>query len=137
MKKGLRAWLVTWEWCGEHAKVENPIAEILDPRLSARQVRDLIDLRYNQDASLSEKMAWRLRKCSQPYRAEFQTIEGVPWEGEIICGHNPYLRARLVDELIVTKDGEGREIASWRDRYPVREAREKIKANKKRVFGAS
>jgi len=71
-------------------------------------------------------VAWRLRKVTKPYPAEFTTLEGVKWEGEILCGHNPCLRARLVDNLIISTDETGNEMASWKDRHSLPEIREKI-----------
>jgi hypothetical protein len=92
--------------------------------MSAERVREIVGLLYHRDALLREKVVWRLRKQQQPYPADFQTIDGVPCEGQIICGHNPWLHARLVDTLIIGTDGDGDETASWTDRYPVPEMRE-------------
>lgn len=56
-----------------------------------------------------------------PYRAEFVTVsvdlgEGetanVPWQGGIICGHNPWLAARKV-RVWALGDGSGR--VGWED----------------------
>ena len=121
-----KAWLVTWEWMGEHAKRRDKVAEILDPRLSGAKVRGIIELLYHHEASLSEKVAWRLRRQRQPYPAEFVKLEGMPYEGEISCGHNPWLRARLVDDLSIVRDEHGKEKATWRDRYSTRDVRKKI-----------
>ena len=121
MKKGLSAWLVTWEWSGAHAEPKKKVAEILNPRLSTERVREIVEVLYNHDASLSEKVAWRLLKRHQPYRAEYPTIEGVPWRGQIICGHNPWLLARLVDDLSINTGVGGEELVTWTDRYTARE----------------
>lgn len=126
-----KAWLVTWEWIGDHAKQPNKVAEILEPRLPPERVRRIVELLYHRDASLSEKVAWRLRKQRQIYPAEFVKLEGLPYPGEIICGHNPYLRARLVDDLIIEHGADGKETATWKDRYRLRGVREKILALKK------
>jgi hypothetical protein len=98
----------------------------LDPRLSGAKVRTIIELLYHREASLSEKVAWRLRHKRQPYPAEFVSFEGVPYEGEIVCGHNPWLRARLVDDLTVERDEHGKETASWKDRHSLPEVRKRI-----------
>src|SRR5271157_4128974 len=111
-QKGLSAWLVTWESSGSHAQPQNEIVEILNPRMSSERVREIVELLYHRDALLAEKVAWRLRKQEQPYPAEFPILEGGKWTGEIICGHNPWLRARLVDNLIVNAGGEGKEAVS-------------------------
>ncbi len=54
-------------------------------------------------------------------------IEGVRWTGQIICGHNPWLLARLVDNLIVNIDADGNEAASWTDRVQAAEITEQIR----------
>jgi hypothetical protein len=64
-----------------------------------------------------------LRKREQVYPADFPILEGVKWTGEIICGHNPWLRARLVDNLVIDTGAEGRETASWTDRDSLPEVR--------------
>jgi hypothetical protein len=114
-RKGLSAWQITWEWSGLHAEPQNKIVEILNPRISSEQVRKVVDLLYEREASLSEKVARRLRRQEQPYKAEFSIIQGVRWTGEIICGHNPWLLARLVDNLIIYTNADGTESASWSD----------------------
>jgi hypothetical protein len=71
--------------------------------MSAERVREIVGLLYHRDALLREKVAWRLRQQQQqPYPADSQTIDGVPCEGQIICCHNPWLHARLVDNLIIS-----------------------------------
>lgn len=44
------------------------------------------------------------------------------------------VRARLVDELAIRREQDGNETAPWKDRYSVREARDKIAAFKKEMF---
>ncbi|KAF0248863.1 MAG: hypothetical protein FD167_1735 [bacterium] len=47
-KKEMNAWLITWDWIGEHAKVEVPqrIAGILNSRLSEDSVLDYVKFIY-------------------------------------------------------------------------------------------
>jgi hypothetical protein len=126
-EKGFSAWLITWEWCGDHAKPEEKVVEILSPRISSERVPEIVELIYHRDSSPSEKVAWRLRKKPQAYPAEFPMIEGVKWEGQIHCGHNPWLLARQVDDLAVNIGADGKEVVSWKDRHTVREVAEKIR----------
>ena len=126
-----KAWLVTWEWMGNHAKRPDKVAEILDPRLPPERVRRIVELLYHREASLSEKVSWRLRKKQQIYPAKFINLEGMQWHGQIECGHNPWLFARLVDDLTIERDEQGNETATWKDRYRPRDIREKILALKK------
>lgn len=95
--------------------------------MSSERVRDIVELLYHRDASLAEKVAWRLRKGNQPYPAEFPIIQGARWSGQVMCGANPWLLARRVDGLIIDVDTEGKQTAKWIDRYPVREVREKVR----------
>jgi hypothetical protein len=61
-------------------------------------------------------IAWP-RQGRMPYGAKFgQTKNGRPWSGEVICGDDPYLRARIVDQLIVSCDSNGKETAVWKER---------------------
>ena len=126
-RKGFSAWLVTWEWSGNHAEPPRKIVEILSPHLSPERVRHIVELLYHRDSLLAEKVAWRLRKRRQPYKAEFPAVDGVQWTGQIICGHNPWLLARLVDNLIVTTDSGGKETATWTERCSAREMGKRIR----------
>jgi len=65
-----------------------------------------------------------------PYPAEFLKLEGLPWSGQIHCGHNPWLLARLVDDLEIVRDENGHEKATWKIRYDPRDIRAKIIALK-------
>jgi hypothetical protein len=114
----MKAWLVTWEWCGEHAKREDPLAAIFDPRYSGERVRELVGFIYRSAMfTLSEQAEYARNKKHNPYPPEFgRTLDNIPWSGEIICGHNPFLRARLVDDLVIERNTEGKETASWKER---------------------
>ncbi|HEV7395059.1 MAG TPA: hypothetical protein VGN86_01005 [Pyrinomonadaceae bacterium] len=53
------AWLVTWEWEGNHARVKNSIAAILNYRRSSEQVREIVELIYaNETYSLSGRLTY-------------------------------------------------------------------------------
>lgn len=104
----MKAWLATWESCGDHAKVEDNIAAILSSRLSGERVRAIVELIYvNSQYCLSERLGYANGRKFNPYPAKFGTVEGVPFIGEIICGHNPYLHARRVDDChVIGVDGD-------------------------------
>ena len=114
----MAAWLITWEWMGNHAKVDNEVAAILNYRFSGEKVRQIVDLSYvNSQYSLRERIAYAKNKQDNPYPAQFHRLGGVPWLGRIHCGHNPYLYARLVDNLCVNVNNEGEEELTWKERY--------------------
>ncbi len=114
----MKAWLVTWEWCGDHAKRDDKVAAIFNVRSSSERVRELVEfIHLSAMYSLGERAAFAQNRKRNPYPAEFGiTPDGVPWTGEITCGHNPFLRARLVDDLVVEDDLEGKEKLSWKER---------------------
>lgn len=112
----MKAWLVTWEWIGDHAKRADVIAAVLNPRLSAERVRNVLELLYaNEYYSLGERMAYAANRKKNPYPAVFGRVDGVQWRGQITCGHNPFLFARLVDDLQLALDEHGAEQATWKE----------------------
>jgi hypothetical protein len=114
----MKAWLVTWEWCGTHAKRADKIAAVFSPRLGAERIRALVEFLYMQDQyTVGERMAFVLRNRPNPYPAEFGSApDGVPWTGQVSCGHNPFLQARLADDLSVECDLDGNEKVTWKER---------------------
>jgi hypothetical protein len=117
--RGISAWLITWESMGNHVETPNKIAVILDPRMKPDRVKTIIELLYvNEEYSLSDRISYAKSKRNNPYPAEYDAIGGVKWQGRITCGHNPWLEARLVDNLKVRLDDNGEEQIIWVDRKP-------------------
>lgn len=113
----MKAWLVTWDWAGEHARVEEPIAAIINPRTSAERAREMVEWIYvNSEYSLSERMQYANNRKFNPYPARLGSLEGVTWDGYIECGANPWLYARKVSDLQVTDDGNGNQKLTWVER---------------------
>jgi hypothetical protein len=113
--QGKTVWLVTWEWAGEHARRDDKVAAIFNPRYSSERVRDFIERLYSSDYSLSEKLAYALEPRKNPYLAIFGALNGHTWTGEIICGHNPFLKGRLVDDFLIERQSDGKEVATWKE----------------------
>jgi hypothetical protein len=111
------AWLITRHWTADYPKRE--VVAILSPRIGGVRVRDLVDfLNMTKELTLGEQISvmWP-RHGRTPHPARFgQTKEGEPWAGEILCGNDPFLRARIVDDLTVERDSEGGEIVNWKER---------------------
>jgi hypothetical protein len=111
------AWLVTRQWIAAHPRSE--VAAILSPRLGGVRVREFVELLHvTSSFTLSEQasMMWP-RHGQTPYPAKFgQTEDGHRWEGEILCGNDPYLWARVVEDLTVEWEADGRETATWKER---------------------
>jgi hypothetical protein len=93
------------------------VAAIFNPRFSSEHVRELVEFIYLSDMySLAERAEYARDKKLNPYPARFGTLGGVTWKGEIRCGHNPELRARLVGDLTVERDEHGKESVHWEER---------------------
>jgi len=101
---------------GDHTKRDDKIIAVLNSRLSISRVAELVEFLYlTEYYSVSEKMAVAHRKSENPYPAQHAPrAETGPL---IVCGHNPRLIARWVDELRVERDDNGRDIAvEWKTR---------------------
>jgi hypothetical protein len=112
----MKAWLVTWEWVGDHAKREKKVAAVLNPRLGGARVRELVEFLYATENYTTGELMALAKGGKNPYPAIFGTLNGAPWEGQIHCGHNPFLFARLVDDLKVERDEHGMETPLWKER---------------------
>jgi hypothetical protein len=116
--RGRAAWLVTRHWVDDYPKWE--VAAIFSARLGGVRVREFVELIYLTSGyfTLSEQLAMRWSHHGQtPHSAHLgQTSDGQPWEGEILCGDDPYLRARRVEGLIVEHDADGKEKPIWKER---------------------
>jgi len=115
---GMRAWLITWEWIGNHAAVTAPFITILTARKSQSTVADFVEQYYLLASCSAGEIAYFANRPSKlPYRpSRSEIINGVPHGDRIICGHNPYIYARLVSSLIIKTDNKkGLEVISWRE----------------------
>jgi len=101
---------------GDHARRQEKIATILNSRFSGERVREIVERLHLAEYSLSEKLAYALAPRANPYHATFGTLSGHTWTGEIICGHNPYLKARFVDDFLIERHDDGKETATWSER---------------------
>ena len=89
------AWLVTWE--GTSGVPGDPIAAILNYRLSASSVKDFVELLY---ASLTYSPQEKVLLANDPKTNRYPATM-TPFQQQIHCGHNPHLYARRVSGLKV------------------------------------
>ncbi|QHK18900.1 hypothetical protein GU243_02975 [Pseudarthrobacter psychrotolerans] len=110
--RGRRAWLVTWV-SATSAQPENPIAAIFGSRIGSDKVKAYMEFLYAAEHFSGEEMLGLLSDPdANPYPASYNKLahhmgdqtDYVPYQGQIVCGHNPYLYGRLVNRLRV---GEG------------------------------
>ena len=115
------AWLVTWEWSGDHARVEDPVVALFNRPWDGKAVRLIVEQLYSAlKYSISDKFAVARNRKNTPYPAQARDIDGIPWLGEISCGNNPWLRARIVENVRLEIDTNGRRILNWDERPPVK-----------------
>ena len=116
--KKKKAWLVTWENAGKTKKDNSEdIVSIFDSRKSATKVKEFVEQYYiSENYSLFEKATYATKSKNNPYPAEFEQIEGGGrWQGRITCGHNPFLFARVVENLVVVFSNNGNEVITWEE----------------------
>lgn len=115
-------WLITWEGTNAGALPER-VAAVLHHRTNGKCISAIVELLYAlQGASVEELAAYARKPTSNPYRAA-QDGNG------FVCGHNPWLYARLVEKLKVETDtGTGVQTISWIERPRYRLAKSKIGA---------
>ncbi len=111
----MTAWLIMWEWEGNHAAVETPYVDIVSFRKNIPYVKEYLQRLHDLNClSLRERMsAARYNRPPKPiYEATVhRTTRGVE---EIHCGHNPYLVARPVRNLTIETDSStGAEVVRW------------------------
>jgi hypothetical protein len=117
-----QAWLITWEWAGDHTKVENKVVAILDYRYSGRTILKFVEWIYlSNQFAFHEQIAYAKDRNNNPYPAKFGTIDvkeigQALSESEITCGHNPWLLARRVYNLQAYIDANGNEHLEWKQR---------------------
>lgn len=135
------AWLITWEWDNPQNEVENRIVSILNYRRSPPQIRKYLEFLWvHHSRSLYGVASWAAHRSSPPairgdiveekFEGPYGTIESrteqSSWDLEI--GTDPYLRARVVDDLRVDIQEIG-ETIFWRERQPSRKWNERPKAD--------
>jgi len=114
----VKAWLVTWDWYGDHAAVGDQLVAILNAGRSKSSVAKYVELLHLLATSLAFEVAqWANGRDRQPHQATMvQVINCVPHGGHITCGHNPWMVARLVSNLVVEPDFDaGIETARWQE----------------------
>ena len=112
----MAVWLITWEPASRGVEIaeDDRVVAILNYRWKAENVRKIVEILHaNAEASLSQRLAHAhmLKKGIAPvYHAVFNG-----WEGQIVCGVNPFMYGRLVDNPRVVDEND-RERLIWDER---------------------
>jgi hypothetical protein len=91
---GHKAWLVTWDWATAVAAVpeRDVVAAVLKPQLGIKTVMGYVEALYAQREYAAVDKLDALAHNSYP-------AQSVNHGREVVCGHNPMLRACLVENL--------------------------------------
>ena len=110
------AWLVTWEWSGSHAEVDEPVVSVFSGRWTLEHVCQIVEALYGAlKYSISEKVAVARNPRRNPYRATPGQINGVRFDGEMFCGDNLWSWARKVRNIRTEWSGDGKGILHWEE----------------------
>jgi hypothetical protein len=110
------AWLVFWNQVLAEEETTPPIVAIFDSRKTPERIADFLEQTYiSTQYSLREKIHYATRPKKNPYRAQINYDRERGRLVSITCGHNPWLEARYVKQMRLTKNPEGRELLTWED----------------------
>lgn len=110
-QKAKQAWLITWEWAGGHAEVKNRVAAIVSGRVSQSYIEKLVEQIWAaRELAWFEQLSYAKTRSRIAYRAESRQL----FEGQVTCGHNPWLEANRVYNLQAYLDESGREHLIWK-----------------------
>ena len=110
--QGITAWIGTWDGTGAHVKVDSTeVVGFFGPTAHIDYVRQQVEWMYaEKNYTLEERIAWTKDPSKNPYKG---TIEG----DFVHCGHNPFLKARIVDNLVLQQDKKTRKVTgTWTER---------------------
>ena len=80
-KEGSKAWIIRWEWDGDHAAVKDRFIVALPSRLGGKSIRTFVERYYaSQFLSQSEQLHCMVRKRSP--KPVSSTIRGGRLEGQ-------------------------------------------------------
>ena len=103
------AWLIRWDWANPAAALVDEFACLVNYRKSAKYIKDLVEyIYYSNSLNLVENVFFAKNNKNIPYRA------GSDFNGNIRCGHNPWIEAIFVKKVEVVVDkGTGIETINW------------------------
>lgn len=103
----MRAWLVSWEGVNDSHIPDQKIVAILNQDLSAAEISMLVGVLYaSATYTLHEQARWAEAPGQNPYRAHSEAMPSSSSSWRIVCGHDPWLEARIVEGLSVQVDDE-------------------------------
>ena len=110
----MTAWLIKWDWMGDHAAVGEPYVDIVSARRSPDYISKYVQRLYGVfHYSLTERTDFE--RYRDPRERPFPVMRDMTRHGLLISvGHNPHLTALMVRNLVVGFDEEtGQDIVTW------------------------
>ncbi len=93
---------------GDHAAVEEPLIAVLSGRVSYKRVVDFVQWTWASAKLTPEEWFDGIRDHKLAYEPHPGVIGTVQWQGEMTCGDNPFVWARLVRNARVEASGDER-----------------------------
>lgn len=117
--KPVGAWLIMWQWFGDHAIVEQPYVDIVSRRKEVPYIKEYLERLYGVHRLSLEDRA-PLARYNQPERPPFEAeADRTAHAVEVHCGDNPFLVARQVRILAIDTDPDtGEETVRWEPYKP-------------------
>ena len=128
-KDGYKAWIIRWEWDGDHAAVEDPFIAALPPQFGSQKIRCFVELYYAaRFLTPPEQLHYIVRKrAPNPFPARFGVatwqdeagnVRNLRWDDQVICGDNPFIVAQRATNVVEGREPGGQEVLVWEDVQP-------------------
>ena len=129
-RKIKRAWLLTWERASHRSRDKKRFVAVISSRYLDNSVRRLLEQYYvSQYLSLPEQFSYVKSTKQCPYKVQhttvavserLQKVSSLPpqalFSESMIIGGNPWLWARIVNDLETRIDENNLEHLKWRER---------------------
>ena len=112
----MRMWLLTWE-CNT-SKVKEEFVAVLSSRKSDSSIAELAEYIVLRATSNAQSLAYYANRRRELVNKALTplNINNIPHSNRILCGHDPWLYARIVTEFkVIDDDLSNEEIISWRE----------------------
>lgn len=111
-----KAWLITWEDKNNLSFSVDKVIAIISSRVGSDKIASFIEQYYMvNNYTLENKFFFSSKSKFNPFSVIYaKTDEGLSYTGDMKCGNNPYIHARIVKNLkYIFKDSQ--EQLNWED----------------------
>ena len=105
-----------WDVSPIRSKSSSNVVSLLDYRISDQTVIKYVQQLYaDRFYPIGARLAFTRHRNEFSAQVDCPRVNGFPIGGKISCGNGTYLFARLVKEVKLTKDRNGREQLTWQE----------------------